>query len=55
MFGRIMKRLKIVLCITAALGCWWGPAALAHPHAFVTCTVSFVMDGTGLVGCRHGS
>jgi ABC-type uncharacterized transport system substrate-binding protein len=51
--GRIMNRLKKAIGIAAALGCWWAAAAFAHPHAFVTCTVSFVMDGSGLVGCQQ--
>jgi ABC-type uncharacterized transport system substrate-binding protein len=51
--GRLGCRLKMTGVVLAAL-CGCGvPAVLAHPHAFVTCTVSFVMDDTGLVGCHQ--
>jgi ABC-type uncharacterized transport system substrate-binding protein len=35
------------LCLIGAAG------VFAHPHSFVTCTTAFVMDKTGLVGCRQ--
>ncbi|WP_419657146.1 putative uncharacterized ABC transporter, periplasmic binding protein [Desulfosarcina variabilis str. Montpellier] len=51
--GGLGRRLKITTVILAILiAC--GPSALwAHPHAFVSCTVSFVMDEAGLVGCHQ--
>jgi ABC-type uncharacterized transport system substrate-binding protein len=36
-----------------ALFCLSIHAAFAHPHAFVECTFSFVMDENGLVGFRE--
>jgi ABC-type uncharacterized transport system substrate-binding protein len=51
--GRWGCRLRITTVILAILiAC--GPSPLwAHPHAFVSCTVSFVMDKAGLVGCHQ--
>ena len=49
----IVRGLKAGCWFTAVLCCCQEPAALAHPHAFVACTVSIVMDSSGLVGFRQ--
>jgi ABC-type uncharacterized transport system substrate-binding protein len=46
-------RLKTVGAMLILLCAWGAQGAAAHPHAFVTCTISFVMDEAGLVGCHQ--
>jgi len=51
--GKMGCRLKTMGFFLAAL-CGCGvPALSAHPHAFVSTTVSFVMDDAGLLGCHQ--
>ena len=47
------KILKTALCMAVALYCFGGNEAFAHPHAFVACSFSFVMDEKGLAGFRQ--
>ena len=51
--NRMGCRLAIAGIILAVLCVCSVPGVSAHPHAFVTCTVSFVMDNSGLVGCHQ--
>ena len=50
---RLKHRLITTGLILSTLGFCHAAKAWAHPHSFVNCTVSFVMDETGLVGCRQ--
>ncbi|WP_162459010.1 DUF1007 family protein [Desulfosarcina ovata] len=43
----------MTVIVLVALCVFSGRRAAAHPHAFVNCTISFVMDKTGLVGCHQ--
>jgi ABC-type uncharacterized transport system substrate-binding protein len=52
-FRRMGCRLKITGVILAALYVCGVTGVSAHPHAFVACSVSFVMDDAGLVGCHQ--
>jgi len=49
----IMTGCKMLLLFSLTWCCLAGHAAFAHPHAFVSCTFSFVMDPQGLAGFRQ--
>ncbi len=51
--GRSTNICKLLLLVFQAWCCLAGHAAFAHPHAFVSCTFSFVMDSQGLAGFRQ--
>ncbi len=52
MFRLLRAAPKVALCVLVLFLCD-APQAWSHPHSFVNCTISFVMDETGLVGCRQ--